>query len=112
MKRWSAFIAAVFFAAVCSAQQSAGPEISLKWSPASLLTGNISLHGEYNFGKNSLTAKIGLPTAARHTFAYDGSDVRFVMKATTFMAGYRTYLSKKHMRGLYLEPFFKYVHHS
>jgi hypothetical protein len=35
------------------------------------------------------------------------------MKATSFLAGYRMYFSKKrHLRGLYLEPYFKYVHHS
>jgi hypothetical protein len=33
------------------------------------------------------------------------------MKAMSFLAGYRTYLSRKHMKGLYFEPFFKYVHH-
>jgi hypothetical protein len=34
------------------------------------------------------------------------------MRATSFLAGYRTYLSKKHMKGLYFEPYFKYVHHT
>jgi hypothetical protein len=74
--------------------------------------GNISLHGEYNFGKNSLTAKLGIPKSSEHSLEYDDRDALFHVKATSFMAGYRIYLSKKHMRGFYFEPFFKYVHHS
>ena len=34
------------------------------------------------------------------------------MKGTSVMAGYRRYLSKKHLRGLYLEPYVKYLHHT
>ncbi len=34
------------------------------------------------------------------------------MKAISFLAGYRYYLSKKQLKGLYLEPYFKYVHHN
>ncbi|RYZ49087.1 MAG: DUF3575 domain-containing protein [Chitinophagaceae bacterium] len=87
--------------------------ISVKWAPTGLLVGSLSLQAEYNFGeRNSLTAKIGLPVNVKHTFTYDDGDVGFSMKATSFLAGYRTYLSKKHMRGFYFEPFFKYVHHT
>lgn len=88
------------------------PNISVKWAPSGLVFGNISLQGEYNFGKNSLTAKIGVPFNKHQTFQYDNRDADFKMRATSFLAGYRTYLSKKHMKGLYLEPFFKYVHHT
>lgn len=86
--------------------------MAIKWGPLGLVTGNISLYGEYNFGKTSLTAKIGIPVKTHRTFQYDEKDAEFDMKATSFMAGYRIYLSKKHMRGFYFEPFFKYVHHS
>lgn len=96
---------------VCSAQKTS-PNISLKWAPLGLIPGNISLHGEYNFGKNSLTAKIGIPLSSERSIEYDDKDVLFEMKTTSFMAGYRTYLSKRHMKGFYFEPFFKYVHHS
>jgi hypothetical protein len=88
------------------------PNIAIKWAPAGLYVGSFNLHGEYNFGKNSLTAKIGIPVKAQRSFKYDGNDADFVMRATSFMAGYRTYLSKKHMKGFYFEPYFKYVHHS
>ena len=86
--------------------------IGLKWAPTGLILGGISLHGEYNFGKNSLTAKIGIPISKHSTLEYDNKDANFTMRATSFLAGYRTYLSKKHMKGLYFEPYFKYVHHS
>ena len=86
------------------------PNISLKWAPAGIIFGDISLQGEYNFGKNSLTAKIGIPFNKHQTFQFDNKDADFSMRATSFLAGYRTYLSKKHMKGLYFEPYFKYVH--
>lgn len=86
------------------------PNISLKWAPTGIVFGSISLQGEYNFGKNSLTAKIGIPFNKHQTFQFDDKDADFSMRATSFLAGYRTYLSKKHMKGLYFEPYFKYVH--
>src|SRR5947207_1927477 len=88
------------------------PNISIKWAPTGLLVGSGSLQGEYNFGKNSLTAKIGIPVGVNHTFQFSDKDASFSMRATSFLAGYRTYLSKKHMKGLYFEPYFKYVHQS
>lgn len=91
---------------------SAKPNIALKWAPTGIIFGNISLEGEYNFGKNSLTAKIGIPSSKHQTFQFDDKDADFSMRATSFLAGYRTYLSKKHMKGLYFEPYFKYVHHT
>jgi hypothetical protein len=77
-----------------------------------LILGNISFQGEYSFGKQSLTAKIGIPINSHHTLDYDGKDANFNMKASSFLAGYRVYLSKKQLKGLYFEPYFKYVHHS
>lgn len=88
------------------------PNIGLKIAPAGSMLGNINLLGEYNFGKNSLTAKIGIPVRKKRTFEFDDKDTEFSMRAISFLAGYRTYLSKKHMKGLYFEPFFKYVHHT
>lgn len=87
------------------------PKVTVKWVPTGLILGSLSFQGEYNFSnKNSLTAKIGLPIKAHHSFTYEDKDAAFDMKATSFLTGYRIYLSKKHMRGLYFEPFFKYVH--
>ena len=88
---------------------SSNPNVSIKWAPAGLAFGNIGLQAEYNFGKNSLTAKIGIPINKHETFKYDDKDADFTMKDMNFLAGYRTYLSKKHMAGLYFEPYFKYL---
>ena len=85
---------------------------AFKWAPSGLILGNLSLYGEYSFGRKSLTAKLGIPVNTRQTLRYDDRDASFRMKATSFLAGYRSYLSRKPMKGLYLEPFFKYVHHS
>lgn len=93
------------------AQTFSKPNISIKWAPLGLFFGNADLQAEYNFGKNSLTAKIGIPVNKHQTFQFDGKNADFNMKATSFLAGYRTYLSHKHMRGLYFEPYFKYVQH-
>ena len=93
--------------------QATTPNITLKWAPTGLILGSLSLQGEYNFGgKSSLTAKIGLPVTAHHNFKYNGDDANFNLKATSFLAGYRVYLSRKHLRGLYFEPYFSYVHHT
>lgn len=92
---------------------SVQPNITVKWAPLGLLLGSASVQAEYNFGgNNSLTAKIGFPVKATHNFQYEDETAAFTMKATSFLAGYRTYLSKKHLRGFYYEPFFKYVHHN
>ena len=96
-----------------TAQEPASqPAIALKWAPTGLFVGSISLQGEYNFGNRSLTAKIGLPANTRRSFTYQEKDAAFSMKATSFLAGYRLYLSKKQLKGFYLEPYFKYVHHT
>lgn len=89
------------------------PNVTVKWAPTGLLLGSASLQAEYNFGgRNSLTAKIGLPVSVKHSLPYDNNDVVFDMKAASFLAGYRTYFSPTHLRGLYYEPFFKYVYHT
>lgn len=107
----------LFFLLLTAAGASAQEKVrqnnaTLKWAPTGLILGNIALQGEYNFGKNSLTAKIGIPVNTHHTFEYDYKDAKFSMKATSFLAGYRTYLNKRHLRGFYFEPYFKYVHHT
>jgi hypothetical protein len=113
MKKFSLFFLSTITACIVLAQSSGvKPNIAIKWAPTGIVFGNISLLGEYNFGKNSLTAKIGLPLNKHQTFKFDDKDVNFSMKAISFLAGYRSYLSKKHMKGLYFEPYFKYVHHT
>jgi hypothetical protein len=89
------------------------PKITLKWAPTGLLLGNISLQGEYSFGtKSSLTAKIGVPLSRSYHSTFDNNDVDMHMKAFSFLAGYRKYLSKQVLKGLYIEPFFTYAHHN
>jgi hypothetical protein len=111
MKKLIILITVVAYASMLKAQDVAdSKQLAIKWAPTGLILGSLSLQGEYNFGKNSLTAKIGLPVSVNHTFTYEDKDADFQMRATSLLAGYRMYLSKKHMRGLYFEPFFKYVH--
>lgn len=116
MKKTLPIFIALLFTLQLFAQDSVAtnwPNITVKWAPTGLFVGSASFQVEYNFGgRSSLTAKIGLPAKAHHTFTYDNNDADFNMKATSFLAGFRTYLSKKHLRGLYYEPFFKYVHHT
>src|SRR5256885_12363010 len=104
----------LFISAIPAFAQDKPPEpnTSLKWAPTGLVVGSISLQGEYNFGKNSLTAKIGIPANSNHTLQFADKDANFSMKAASFLAGYRTYFSRKHMQGLYFKPYFQYVHHS
>lgn len=110
MKRYTVLLLVLITCIAKAQEKQYHPNIGLKWAPTGLFVGSISLQGEYNFGKNSLTAKIGIPANTHHTFIYDGNNADFSLKSTSFLAGYRTYLSKKHMRGLYFEPYFKYVH--
>jgi hypothetical protein len=94
------------------AQNDYVPKANIKWAPTGLIVGSFSLQGEYALGKHSsLTAKIGIPSGANYTVDFDGDDTDFKMKATSFMAGYRLYISQKSMKGLYFEPFVKYVNH-
>lgn len=93
--------------------KSTARKATIKWAPASLATGSISIQGEYMIGrKSSLTAKFGIPFSKEHAFEYDGNDVNYKLNGTSFMAGYRMYLSKKQLRGLYFEPYVKYLHHT
>ena len=43
---------------------------------------------------------------------FHGQEIDLNMKAFSFLSGYRIYFSKRKMRGLYLEPYFQYVHHT
>jgi hypothetical protein len=87
------------------------PQIDLKWAPAGLFAGNISLLGEYTFRKKtSLTVKIGLPITKTYSSKFDGKNTDINMRTISFLTGYRVYLSKKELKGFYIEPYFKYVH--
>lgn len=109
--------ALLFSWAICLFQwvtaQDIVPRSTIKWTPAGLIVGNIGLQGEYHLAhKNSVTAKIGIPINAKHTLQYEDKDADFTIRATSVLVGYRHYLSKKTLSGLYVEPYIKYVHHT
>jgi hypothetical protein len=109
----SIFVFCLFSFAYAQNENTHRPDVTLKWAPAGLAVGSINVQGEYNFGgKGSLTAQIGVPMNSHHVIQYQNNDARFNLKATSFMAGYRMYLSKKHLKGLYFEPYAKYIHHA
>lgn len=82
----------------------------IKWSPASLAFGKIGLGSEFNFKqKKSITFNVGIPFEKTLTAEVDGEDRSLTMKTMSVMAGYRMYFGKKPMRGLYLEPYLKYL---
>ena len=86
--------------------------VILKWAPGSLIAGKLTLGGEYNFKKkNSLEMFLGFPTAMDHKFDYDNSTSSLSTQAFSFFAGYRYYFGKRPHSGLYVEPYYKYLHH-
>lgn len=115
MKKTIFPILAVLLAGQAMGQQlpASNTRATVKWAPTGLVYGGLNFQSEYNLSeKRSVTARIGLPLSIQNTVEYDGKNVDFDMKATSLSAGYRMYLSKKPMRGLYVEPYAKYVHHS
>lgn len=86
------------------------PSYSVKWNPAGLIFGKVTLGGEVNLNhRRSITAVIGLPKDRTwsHTFGEKEESVSY--KTTSIMGGYRMYLGKKSMTGLYFEPYLKYL---
>jgi hypothetical protein len=81
----------------------------LKWAPASLEAGKITVGGEYNFRKkSSIEFFIGLPAPMNHQFKYDNNSSDLSSKAFSLLAGYRYYFGKKNASGVYVEPYAKY----
>ena len=114
MEKFLSFWCVLFFFCNASAQEQifAIPRTTIKWAPASLLVGNFSLQAEYNLkNRHSFTAKLGIPAAVKHTITYQERKAELTMKATAFLAGFRTYFRDQHLAGFYFEPFFKYVVH-
>ncbi len=85
---------------------------AIKWSPASILFGKISLGGEYNLNsKSSITFVAGIPFDKTITQEIDGERESFTHNTFSLMGGYRMYLGKGMGRGLYFEPYLKYLRH-
>lgn len=113
VKKTTHLVILLLFLQSISAQKVFAPKITLKWAPTGLILGNVSLQGEYSFlKKSSLTAKLGVPFNRHYDANFDGHEVDMSMKAFSFLAGYRKYLSKRVLKGFYVEPFFTYVHHT
>jgi hypothetical protein len=115
MKRF--FLAAVVFGSLSVKAQETKEKpdgfkssAAVKWNPASLAFGKLSLFGEYNFrNKRSLTVGIGIPVEKTTTFDIDEKDTELKTKTTSAMVGYRMYMGKKTMSGFYFEPYLKYT---
>lgn len=114
MKKKALLLLLPFLYQSISAQEKAfEPTIAVKWAPSALFLGNIAVQGEYSFNKkNSLTAKIGVPLGKNYHSIFHDEEIDLNMKAFSFLTGYRMYFSKRKLRGIYLEPFFQYVHHT
>lgn len=88
------------------------PQVFLKWAPASLAAGKITIGSEFVFKKkNAVELFIGIPVAVNRDLEYDGQKSDMDSKAFSVLAGYRRYLGKKAASGLYFEPFVKYLKH-
>jgi hypothetical protein len=86
------------------------PSYAVKWNPSSLYFGKIGLQGEYNFKKKkSFTFAVGIPMSKTMTVNMDDEDRDVEMKTFSVMGGYRMYLGKKTMTGVYFEPYLKYL---
>jgi hypothetical protein len=86
--------------------------ILIKWAPASLAGGKLTLGSEYNFKKKqSVEFFIGLPVPVAKKFDYDNHTSEVQSSALSLFAGYRYYFGNRDVRGVYIEPFVKYLHH-
>ena len=95
------------------AQQDSGTfrsSAAVKWNYPGLYFGKISLLGEYNFKhRKSVTFAIGIPVKHKTTIEINDEYREVEMKSFSLMGGYRMYLGKKTMSGLYFEPYLKYL---
>ena len=104
-KRINTVLVASLIAGEALAQES--PNTIIKWAPATLFTGKVTIGGEYNFShKNSVELLVGIPATISRTVDYDDTKSKINSKAFSVLAGYRRYLGKRPMSGLYFEPYF------
>jgi hypothetical protein len=107
-----ATVLTIYFSQAQSSTDSAvfEPSTSVKWNYGSLYFGKVSLFGEYNYKhKKSVTLAVGIPVTHSTTVEIDDKDRDIEMKSFSAMAGYRMYLGKKTMTGVYFEPYLKYL---
>ena len=116
MKKLLFLAAGLLICHLVSAQQSDYPDhtkqLALKFAPASIMAGKLSLGGEYNIKhRNSITIMAGIPFNKNQMIEYDGNKSDVETRAVSLMAGFRHYLGKKTMSGFYIEPYVKYLEH-
>jgi len=88
------------------------PAVFVKWAPATLATGKLTLGSELLFTKkSSLDLMIGFPTNTTKTIKYDDKESDIESKAFSVLLGYRYYFGKRSARGIYLEAYVKYLRH-
>lgn len=88
------------------------PNLFVKWAPASLATGKVTLGTEFNFTqKSSVDLMIGIPSAKTRSVHYDDKESDIESKAFSVLLGYRYYFGKRAARGVYIEPYGKYLRH-
>jgi Protein of unknown function (DUF3575) len=117
MKKTNSLLIVLFITGQCMAQQKEeksepgfSSSYSVKWNPESLYFGKVSMFSEYNWKhKKSVTFGIGIPYNKSLTYKLDDEDRTIAMKTFSIMGGYRMYLGKKDMAGVYFEPYLKYV---
>jgi hypothetical protein len=86
------------------------PSFAVKWNPAGLYFGKVTLGGEVNLNpRRSITAVIGLPKDKSLNYDFNDKEESLTYKTTSIMGGYRMYLGKKSMTGFYFEPYLKYL---
>ena len=84
--------------------------VGIKWAPAGLYFGKITVGGEYNMNlKKSFTLTLGIPYNQATTYSLDGDKQTITQKTFSAMAGYRMYLGRGNMHGAYFEPYVKYL---
>jgi Protein of unknown function (DUF3575) len=111
MKKILVSIFCLFFISLGLIAQKS-PDVFLKWAPASLAAGKVTIGGEYNFRKkHSVELFIGVPVKKTYRIKYDDQESDMVSKAFSILGGYRRYVGKKTSSGFYLEPFVKYLKH-
>lgn len=105
------FFTLVFLSGNIFSQEKNYP-VALKFAPAGIAAGKITLGGEYNFSRrNSVTFLIGLPFDKTQSVSFDSKKSDVTSRAFSLMAGYRYYLSRNTMNGFYIEPYVKYLKH-
>lgn len=106
------FIVLLSFSSRSQTETETDRAIGIKWAPAGIAFGKITLGGEYNLtSKSAATLTIGIPFNKTLTRDFDGDEESLVQKTFSIMGGYRLYLGDGDGAGLYFEPYLKYLKH-